>query len=268
RGFANAFAVHSGTLPITVAYDYSSGFGTVVAARSFTVLTARFLVTASRTPAPTTVDYVNTAKYRPIGYLEYMLTGILVMSMMTSGMNNTCIAVVAQRERNTFKLMSCLPLSPGMYLGAMLFARVLVLLIASVVLLVGGRYVYQVPMPLTLSQYGSAAALIIFGGATLLSLGTAMASRISRVQTAMFVCNIVYLSLLFASDLTIPMTTYPPAIQRFMLALPTAQFVHALRAVLVQGSSLVSQAPTIGTLSIWCIASLLFTVLTFRWHVQ
>lgn len=266
KGFANAFSTRSGTAEIRVAYDYSGGFGSVVAARAFSVLTATFESHVGKVAPPARIVYVNTTRLRPVGYLQYMLTGILVMSMMTVAMNNTCIGIVAMRERNTFKLMSCLPLSPGMYLGAMLLARIVILLFASFALLIGGRYVYAISLPMSVPQYLCSAGLIVVGGVTLLAIGIAMASRIARVQTAMFVCNVVYLSLLFASNLTIPMSSFPAHVQRLLQILPTAQFVSALRAILVQGSSLVGQWPTLVQLLAWSLVCVVFTRLTFRWH--
>jgi len=266
KGFANAFKAGAQPIAVQVAYDYSSGFGTLVAAHAFTVLTAKFISAVSRQPFAAKVEYLNTSRRRAVGYLQYMLTGILVMSMMTAGMNNTCIGIVAQRERNTFKLMSCLPLSTGLYLVAILLARLVILLLAAFVLLIGGRWAYGIPLPLTPMQYLSAGTLILAGGVTLLSMGIAMASRISRVQTALFVCNIVYLSLLFASNLTIPMSSFPTGIRRLLLGLPTSQFVIALRDILIQGSSVQHQWPTLLSLTAWALGGLLFARLTFKWH--
>jgi ABC-2 type transport system permease protein len=264
-GFARAFT-DSGSTVVTVAYAFNGGLASGASARVFTVLTAAFNSEAAAKPLPAQLKFENTTTVPPVGYLQYLLTGILVMSMMTAGMNNTCVGVVAQRERKTFKLMSCLPLTPWVYLAAILCARLVILIIAAFVLLFGSRYAFDVQLPLSPRQLLNAGGLMLVGGLTLLSMGMAMSARIARVQTAIVVCNVVYMSLLFASDLTMPLSSYPEAVKPFLSALPTSQFVAGLRAILIQGSDLFSEWRTVLSLCVWSAVCLLFSRAMFRWH--
>jgi ABC-2 type transport system permease protein len=265
QGFGQALGKSQDTM-VEVAYNFAGNFSTQVAARVFTVLTTRFNAEATNLPLPAKLQFVNTTQLRPVSYAQYLLTGILIMSMMTSGMNNACIGIVERRERNTFKLLSCLPLSPGTYLASILAARIVILVFATFVLLLGGRFAYGIDLPLSLLQAVNAVGLILVGGITLLSMGIAMSARITRVPTAMFLCNVVYLSLLFVSDLTMPLNNYPSAVRPVLMALPTSQFIVALRAILIQGASLLSQWHTVLTLAGWSAACLLLGRATFRWH--
>jgi ABC-2 type transport system permease protein len=264
-GLHAAFA-GAGPRGIAVDYDFSGGLSTQVAARVFSVLTTKFNAEQSGLRMPAKVEFHNSSGRRPVAYAQYLLTGILVMSMMTAGMNNTCIAIVDRRERNTFKLMACLPVSPGIYLAAILLARIVVLLFAAIILLMGARSAYSIELPLTAQQWGGAVALIAMAAVTLLSMGIALSSRLARVATAIFICNVAYLSLLFVSDLTMPLATYPRALHPVLTSLPTTQFVTALRAVLIQGSSLLSQWRPMLILTAWAAVSLLIGRASFHWH--
>ena len=264
-GFARAFADSTSTA-IKVAYSYASGLSTSVAARVFTVLTTSFNAETANAVLPAKLEFVNTTQTLPLDHLQYLLTGILVMGMMTAGMNNTCVGIVSQRERNTFKLMSCFPLTPVAYLASIVTARMIVLFVAAFALLIAGRYVYNIALPLSPVQLLNAAALILVGGVTLLCMGIAMSGRISRVATAIVVCNVVYLTLLFASDLTMPLSSYPESVKPFLMALPTSQFVAALRAILIQGSTVVSQWKSLLSLFAWSAVCLMVSRMTFRWH--
>jgi len=265
NGFARAFADSTST-GIKVAYSYASGLSTGVAARVFTVLTTSFNAETANAVMPAKLEFVNTTLTRPLDHLQYLLTGILVMGMMTAGMNNTCVGIVSQRERNTFKLMACLPLTPLAYLASIVTARMLVLFAAAFVLLIVGRYAYNISLPLSPMQLLNAAALILVGGVTLLCMGIAMSGRIARVATAVVVCNVIYLTLLFASDLTMPLSSYPESVKPFLMALPTSQFVTALRAILIQGATVVSQWKALLRLCAWSVVCLLISRMTFRWH--
>jgi len=163
--------------------------------------------------------------------------------------------------------MSCLPLTPWAYLASILLSRVVVLFIAAFVLLIGGRYAYDVSLPLSSWQLLNAAGLILIGGMTLLFMGIAMSARIAQVQTAVVLCNVVYLCLLFASDLTMPLNSYPDAIKPYLLALPTSQFAIGLRAILIQGSDLASQWRSVANLAAWAVGCLVISRVTFRWQL-
>ena len=265
RGFAQAFA-DSKLVDVKVAYSYASGLSTGVAARVFSVLTTHFNAENTNAVLPAKLQFVNTTRTQALDHLQYLLTGILVMGMMTAGMNNTCVGIVAQRERNTFKLMSCLPLTPLAYLASIVTARLIVLFVAAFVLLIGSRFAYDIALPLSAPQLLNAAALILVGGVTLLCMGVAMSGRIARLPTAIVVCNVVYLTLLFASDLTMPLSSYPESVKPILMALPTSQFVAALRAILIQGATVVSQWKTLLSLCAWSAVCLIVSRLTFRWH--
>jgi ABC-type uncharacterized transport system permease subunit len=65
-----------------------------------------------------------------------------------------------------------------------------------------------------------------------------------------------------------PLTAMPEAVREVMHLLPTAQFVTALRHVLVRGEGLGQQLGLLGAMAGW---TLLFGVIarsTFRWHRQ
>ncbi len=86
------------------------------------------------------------------------------------------------------------------------------------------------------------------------------------MATAAFLCNIVYLSLFFLGNLTMPMAGMSANLQAVVSTLPTAQFVAALRAVLIQGASLASQWRPLLGMAVWFALLLGFARATFQWH--
>jgi ABC-2 type transport system permease protein len=263
-GFAQA--TEQGTeAPVTLLYHYTE----TVEAIAFKVLTAvtiRFNAALAKAPMPVTVQSVDAGGLPPVDFPQYMLTGILIMSMMSSGMNSTCVGIAERRERNNFKMMSCLPLGPAAYLMAMLAARVILLLTASFVLLFGAHWLFGIAVDLEPVRLARAAVVIVLGACMLLALGIALSSRVSSVPNAIFLCNIVYILLLFLTNLTMPINAFPDGMRAVLANLPTAQFAEALRGVLVQGVGFKQAVAPMAVMAGWTVLFLGVGRIAFHWH--
>ncbi len=266
-GFSNAIG-NAGEVHVKVEYDKQAGLSTQVAAKVIAPVTIRFNSTASNSPTPVKLDVMDTSGGgpAPIGFPQFLLTGILVMSMMSAAMNNTCVTIADRRERNTFKLMSCLPLSPTAYLLSIVTARVLILVIAAIILILGGRYVYGIQFPIEPVRLLGSVGLMVLGTFMLLTLGVALSSRVTSVTNAIFLCNLVYLSLLFMSDLTMPLGDMPSHVRKLLSFLPTAELVSSIRAVLIQGVPPGQLLQPIGVMMGWTAAFMVISRSAFHWH--
>lgn len=254
--------------PVAVRLDYKldGDITTQVAARVLGPVTTSF--NAQLAHAPTLVKLVRQERrgVSPILFPQYLLTGVLIMSMLSAGMNSACVSIADNREQNTFKLMACMPLGPTKYMAAMLMARLIMLFLSAVILLVGAKFVFGIELTLSPARLANAALVTLIGATMLLTLGIAMAARLASVATAAFLCNIVYLSLFFLGNLTMPMAGMSANLQAVVSTLPTAQFVAALRAVLIQGASLASQWRPLLGMAVWFALLLGFARATFQWH--
>lgn len=255
--------------PVDVRVSFAhDGMAAQFAVRVVRALTVRYNVEAAGATESIDVHVDDRDAVPALSFTQYTLTGILVMSMMSAGMTTICIALAYRRERNGFKMMACMPISAGSFLLSMLVSRLVVLCLASLLLLFGAHYLFGIPLTLTASRLLQAGVVILLGGSMLLAMGTAMAARMATVSSATLATNLVYIALLFLSDLTMPLTAMPPAVSAVMLHLPTAQFVTALRHVLVRGDGLDKQLVLLGAMLAWTLLFGVIARLTFRWHRQ
>lgn len=265
KGFGAA--VENGqSAPVNIFYNFAGVMTEQIAVKVLSAITIRFNALIANAPMAAKNQIHNSGGMLPVGFAEYMLTGVLIMSMMSSGMNSTCVGIAERRERHTFKFMSCLPMSPGVYLAAMLAARIMVLFVAAFILLFGARYAFGMHINLEPMRLINSGALIILGAIMLLSLGIAMSSRVTSVPNAIFLCNMVYLALLFLSNLTMPFNAFPDQVRAVLVNLPTAQFASALRGVLVQGVSLGSEWHAMAIMLAWSLLFIAVGRAAFHWH--
>lgn len=244
------------------------GMAAQLAMRVVRALTVRFNSDVAGTPDLANVEEDDSHAKPALSFTHYTLTGTLVMSMMSAGMTTICIALAYRRERNGFKTLACLPLSPSSFMLSMLLARMLVLCSASFLLLFGARALFDIPLVLSASRLSQAGVVILLGGAMLLAMGTAMAARLATVSSATFISSLVYIGLLFLSDLTMPLNIMSPKIAAILSYLPTTQFVNALRHVLVMGQGLGQQYALLIGMACWTLLFSLIAVGSFRWHRQ
>lgn len=258
--------VSGGEVHVKLEYNASNSMATQIATRVFDPLTLHFGVDATQQPVPVHIDFRNASRSAPLAFSQYLVTGILVLSMMSTGVMSTMIVIAIRREQNTFKLMACMPLGAGSVLLGIVAARALVTMLAALLLLFVSVYGFGLPVPLDGMRLANAMALLAMGGVMLLALGLLASARIATAQGAIFLGNLVYIALLFLSDLAVPLRSLSSGPLHILSYLPTAEFVTALRAVLVQGKSLAEQwVPMLAMLG-WSILFVLGARFTFRWH--
>ncbi len=203
-----------------------------------------------------------------VHFVHYVLTGTMVMAMMSAGMTSICIALAYRRERNGFKMLACMPLSAWSFLLGMLLARLVVLVVSAFALVLGGQYIFGVPVSLTADRLLQGGTVMLLGGAMLLALGTLLGARIASSSAANFVTGLVYIALLFLCDLTMPISAMPPSVREVMSHLPPALFVDVLRHVFILGEGLGQHVRSLAEMTAWLVVFSVLAVVTFRWHRQ
>jgi ABC-2 type transport system permease protein len=254
------------TSRIRLEYNAANGMLTQIATRVLDPLTLRFNTDTMQNATPAKLELKNVTGLAQISFPQYLVTGILVMSMLSTAVVSTALVVAYRREQNTFKLLSCLPLQPSHILVAIMAARGIVILFSGLVLLLVAVKVFGMPVEIDPARLANATGVIAFGGLSLLALGLMLSSRIATVQGAIFAGNVTFIALLFLSDLAIPLRSVSTGVLSWLQYLPSAAFVNALRSVMVHGQTAIQQWQHIVVMLAWTAVFLVITRYTFRWH--
>jgi hypothetical protein len=255
--------------PVVVSVTFAEdGLPAQLVVRVVRALTLRFEADVAAQPELVNVRSDPRGAVPAVPFVHYVLTGTMVMAMMSAGMTSICAALAYRRERNGFKMLACMPLHASSFLLGMLLARLLVLVFAAFVLVLGAQHLFAVPLSMSIDKLLQSAVVMVLGGAMLLALGTFMGARIASTSAANFVTGLVYIALLFLCDLTMPMSAMPPHVREVMSHLPPALFVDALRHVFILDEGLGRHLRTLAEMSAWLVAFALLSVTTFRWHSQ
>ena len=195
-------------------------------------------------------------------YIDFLIPGLLGMNLMNSGMWGIGFALVDMRQRKLLKRFVATPMRRSDFLMALASSR-LILMIIEVGLLLGfGILMFHMRVLgsfLTILLIGAIGA-VSFGG-----LGLLTASRAQKIESVSGLINIVMMPMWIFSGVFFSYERFPAVVQPFIKALPLTALNDALRATILEGSSLVSQSGRIGILVVWGGISFILALRWFRW---
>ena len=195
-------------------------------------------------------------------YIDFLIPGLLGMNLMNSGMWGIGFALVDMRQRKLLKRFVATPMRRSDFLMALASSR-LILMVIEVGLLLGfGILIFHMRV------LGSLATIMLIGAIGAVSfggLGLLAASRAQKIESVSGLINIVMMPMWIFSGVFFSYERFPAIVQPFIRALPLTALNDALRATILEGSSLLSQTGRISVLIVWGAVSFLLALRWFRW---
>jgi ABC-type multidrug transport system permease subunit len=195
-------------------------------------------------------------------YIDFLIPGLLGMNLMSGGLWGVGFAVVDMRTRKLLKRLVASPMRKSEFIAALMMSRVVFMLVELVALLVFGFFVFDIVV------HGSIIATVLVGLLGALSfggIGILVASRAQKIETVSGLMNLVMLPMFVFSGIFFSADRFPDVMQPAIQALPLTMLNDALRALIIEGQSLVSQARELLGLLLWGGLSFLLSIKWFRW---
>ncbi len=195
-------------------------------------------------------------------YIDFLIPGLIGMSLMNSGMWGVGFSLVDMRQRKLLKRFLATPMRRSDFLLAVMSSRLVLMVVEVGLLLVFGMLVFHMPVAgsfLSLAVVGSIAA-IAFGGVGLLT-----ACRAQKIESVSGLINVVMMPMWIFSGVFFSYEHFPAAALPFIKALPLTALNDALRAIILEGASLPSQSVRLLILALWGGVSFVLALRWFRW---
>ena len=210
-------------------------------------------------PLPTSVKASSEPGSR---YIDFLIPGLLGMNLMNAAMWGIGFAVVDMRQRKLLKRFVATPMRRGDFLLALTSSR-LVLMLLEVALLLGfGVLVFHMRV---LGSLTSILALGTIGAIAFGGVGLLTAARAQKIESVSGLINVVMMPMWIFSGVFFSYERFPALIQPFIKALPLTALNDALRAIILEGASLSSQAGRLLVMLAWGGVSYLIALRIFRW---
>jgi ABC-type multidrug transport system permease subunit len=224
---------------------------------------ARALADAALHPRgqPATIDQPVTEPGSR--YIDFLIPGLIGMTIMSSGMWGIGWVVVEMRTRKLLKRLVATPMSRAQFLWSFVFMRALFLFLELPILIGFGKLVFGVGVAGSLLLL---VAVSCMGALAFAGLGLLVASRAQNTQTVSGLINLVMLPMFVGSGVFFSTARFPDAVQPFLRVLPLTALNDGLRAVMIDGSGLSAVAPQLVVLAVISALSFATALRIFRWR--
>jgi ABC-2 type transport system permease protein len=196
-------------------------------------------------------------------YIDFLIPGLLGMNLMGSGIWSLAFSVTTARNRKILKRLVATPMHKSHYLLSQILGR-LIFLVPEVVVLVGGGWLL-----FDVAVRGSIlllAAVCLLGSMTFCGIGLLIASRVTTIEGASGLGNLVMLPMWLLSGVFFSSERFPEAVQPLINALPLTALNQALRGVITEARSLPEIAVQLAILAGWGLLSFGVALKIFRWR--
>jgi len=195
-------------------------------------------------------------------YIDFLVPGLLGMGLMGGGLWGVGFVIVDMRIRKLLKRFIATPMKKHQFLAGIMLSRFIFMVPEIVILLLFARIAFGVRVQ------GSLFAVMIFvflGAFTFSGVGLLVASRAKTLETVSGLMNVVMLPMWILSGIFFSSERFPAAVQPLINMLPLTPLISALRAVILEGHSLVQLWPQVVVLAVWGVVTFALSLRWFRW---
>jgi ABC-type multidrug transport system permease subunit len=195
-------------------------------------------------------------------YIDFLIPGLLALNLMGTSMWGVGFAVVQMRVRRLLKRLLASPMKRSHFLMSFGFSRLATVTLEVVIVVGFGILTFGVPLR------GSVAALAVValvGAFSFAGLGLLVASRAQTVEGVSGLMNAFMLPMWLLSGVFFSNAGFPDLLQPIIDALPLTALADALRAVIIDGATLASQAGELGIVAAWGVVAYVIALRIFRW---
>ena len=193
--------------------------------------------------------------------IDVLTPGVLALAVMSTSFTSLAIATGFERRYGVLKRLGASPLTRG----GLLLGKVvsLVLVEAGQVALIAAAGVALGWRPHAgAADVGWALALCLAGTAAFAALALLMAGTL-RAEATLAAANLVYILLLVAGAVVVPLSSYPSGMRDLVTLLPSGALAEGLRESLSGGGV---DPLRLLVLAVWAVLGAAATMRVFRWE--
>ena len=198
-----------------------------------------------------------------VRFFDFLLPGILAMTIAQTGLLGVAPAVAEMRERLLLKRVMATPVPPLAFLGGLLGRNTLVQLLQGAIILAMGTFVFGARVHGSLIQL---AALALLGAVAFFGIGFAVSTLSRTAETANLFGSVIFFPMMFLAGTFWPREFMPEGIRPVISYLPLSPLVDAMRGVSALGEPLGQFSWAILYLLGWTAAAFGIAVRRFRWE--
>ena len=206
---------------------------------------------------------VTSIRSRAIRYIDFLLPGMISLSIMQLGIFGVAFGFVSLKKRGILRRLSVTPMRPSDFIIAQVATRVFVLLVQMTVLIAVGVLFFHMRIegnPLLMGL------LAVLGAVVFLSIGFALAGISKSEDQVAPLANVISVPMMVLSGVFFSRASLPGFIRTITDFFPLTFLADGMRAVATEGATLLQILPQVGGLAVWGVLTVVLAARLFRWE--
>jgi ABC-type multidrug transport system permease subunit len=196
-------------------------------------------------------------------YIDFLVPGLVGASIMGGGLWGVAFVAVDLRMRNLLKRFLATPMRRSYFLIAIMASRLAFKITEVILLLLCAYFIFDVAVRGSILVV---AMLILVGAVTFSGIGLLVGCRARTLEAVSGLMNAVMLPMWTLSGIFFASDRFPAVAQPFIKVLPLTALIDALRAVMLEGKSLLVVWPQVAVMAAWSIITFVLALRWFRWY--
>ncbi len=195
--------------------------------------------------------------------IDYLLPGILAMSLMQLGLFATAPALVQLREQQVLRRIGATPLPRTTLLAAQMAHRLTIGLTQTAIIILVGTLLFNVHV---IGNWGMLVGVVLVGAIMFVTMGYMISGFAKTQDSVVGISQLINFPMMFLSGIFFPLTLMPAWIQPVVSALPLTYLGDALRQIMVGATPAYSLGLDMAILAAWLVVCGVLAVRFFKWE--
>ena len=209
------------------------------------------------------VQATGVAAARQIRFFDFLLPGILAMTVMNSGLNGLTWVITEYRQRLVLKRVLATPVHPLAFLGGLIARYAATNLVQLAVIVVIAVVVFHATI---VGSLWVLAGLALVGTLVFVGMGIAVSTVSRTPESANLLGSALSFPMMFLAGTFWPREFMPAFLQPVISALPLTPLVEVMRGVAARGEVVTAYWTGLVYLVAWGVVSFVLAAWRFKWE--
>jgi ABC-2 type transport system permease protein len=205
----------------------------------------------------------QSIKSRNLTYIDFLLPGVLSMSIMQMGVFGVAFGFVSLKKRGILRRLWVTPIHPNDFIVAQVITRLIMVMLQTFLMIGIGVYFYHLHF---LGSFLDVLVVGTLGAVVFLAIGFALAGISKSEDQVAPMANVIALPMMLLSGIFFSRSNLPGAIHTITGFFPLTYLADGMRSIAIDGASLMQIWPQLVGLAVWSVISVFIAVRMFRWE--
>lgn len=196
-------------------------------------------------------------------YIDFLVPGILAMSIMNSGMIGLASAFVSYREKGILRRIRATPFPLWQFITARIGSQLVISVLQAVVLIGMALLLFDLQIDGNLM---AVLVMVMLGSLAFISLGFVISSFARNQEAADALANAISFPMLFLAGVFFPVDAAPSWLQPITKLMPLRYLADGMREIMVNGATIPDEWFNVLVMVGTAIVGLILSVRLFRWE--